>query len=124
VSRRSDSRGFTIIEVMAATFIIAVAFLGLATVHVTSSKAHSLGMNHGSAALLATQELETMRRNTFATIQSGSSTASVGGVAYTMTRTVTNVPLGKKVGVVVTWTDRFGPQTLRTQTVISQVTNP
>jgi prepilin-type N-terminal cleavage/methylation domain-containing protein len=124
VSRLRDQRGFTIIEVMAATFIIAVAFLGLATVHVTSSKAHSLGMNHGSAAMLATQELEFMRRSTFAEILAGSSSASVGGVGYTVTRSVTNVPLGKKVGVVVTWTDRFGPQTLSTQTVISQVTNP
>ena len=49
-----DERGFTIIEVMAATFIIAVAFLGLASVHVTSSRAHSLGVNQTSAAMVAT----------------------------------------------------------------------
>lgn len=121
---RSDERGFTIIEVMAAVFIIAVAFLGLASVHVTSSKAHSLGMNRGTAALLATQEIERMRRSTFAEITGGGSSKSVGGVAYAITRGVSNVPLGRKVTVTVAWTDRFGPQTLATQTVVSQVTNP
>lgn len=122
--KRSDERGFTIIEVMASVFIIAVAFLGLASVHVTSSKAHSLGMNRGTAALLATQEIERMRRSTFAEITGGGSSQSVGGVAYAITRGVSNVTLGRKVTVTVAWTDRFGPQTLTTQTVVSQVTNP
>ena len=81
--KRPDQRGFTIIEVMAATFIIAVAFLGLASVHVTSSKAHSLGVNRGTAAMLATQEIEAMRRNELAAIASGSSVHNLGGVPYT-----------------------------------------
>lgn len=122
--KRTDQGGFTIIEVMAATFIIAVAFLGLASVHVTSSKAHSLGVNRGAAAMLATQEIEAMRRSGLAAISSGTSTHSLGGVPYTVTRTVSEVELGKKIVVQVAWTDRFGAQTLTTQSVVSQVTNP
>ena len=122
--KRPDQRGFTIIEVMAATFIIAVAFLGLASVHVTSSKAHSLGVNRGTAAMLATQEIEAMRRNELAAIASGSSVHNLGGVPYTVTRTVSEVELGKKIAIQGAWTDRFGAQTLTTQSVVSQVTNP
>jgi prepilin-type N-terminal cleavage/methylation domain-containing protein len=122
--RRYDQRGFTIIEVMAAVFIIAVSFLGLASVHVTSSKAHSLGMNRSTAAMLATQDIELMRRSTLANINGGNSSANVGGVPYAITRTVANLSQGKKVTIAVAWTDRFGPQTFTTQTVVSQVTNP
>ena len=120
-----DERGFTIIEVMAAVFILAVAFLGLANVHVTSSKAHSLGVTRGTAALIATQEIESMRKLSYDEIQATDvPPKTIGGVRYTVLRTVTNVNLGKKVQVRVRWTDRFGEQELTTQSVISQVTNP
>ena len=40
------------------------------------------------------------------------------------TCTVTNVPMGRRVSVRTTWTDRFGPQSLTLTTIVSQVTNP
>jgi prepilin-type N-terminal cleavage/methylation domain-containing protein len=119
-----DENGFTIIEVMAATFIIAVSFLGLASVHVTSSRAHSLGVNQTSAAMVATQAIENLRRKEFVQIDGGDSTHTVDGVTYSLEQDVTDVTLGKKIDVAVRWTDRFGPHVLRTHTLVSQVTNP
>jgi prepilin-type N-terminal cleavage/methylation domain-containing protein len=124
MSRLRDEHGFTIIEVMAATFIISVAFLGLASVHVTASKAHSLGLNQTTAAMVATQAIENVRRATFEDIQEVTDTPTIDGVTYTVVRDVAIVTLGKKLDVTVTWTDRFGPHTLQTSTLISQVTNP
>jgi prepilin-type N-terminal cleavage/methylation domain-containing protein len=122
--RVRDERGFTIIEVMAATFIIAVAFLGLASVQATSSRAHSLGLNQTTAAMVATQAIENLRRADWADIQSNTDTPEIDGVTYTVDTAVSNVTLGRKLDVTVTWADRFGPHTLRTSTLVSQVTNP
>lgn len=125
MSATRGERGFTIIEVMAATFIIAVAFLGLASVHVTSSRAHSLGLNQTTAAMLATQAIESLRRQDFADIEGTDPVPTeFEGVVYNVDRDVNLVPLGKKLDVTVQWTDRFGPHILRTHTLISQVTNP
>jgi prepilin-type N-terminal cleavage/methylation domain-containing protein len=125
MSRLRDQHGFTIIEVMAATFIISIAFLGLASVHVTASKAHSLGLNQTTAAMVATQAIENLRRQEWVDIQGGDpAPTTIDGVTYSVGRGVTDVNLGRKLDVTVTWADRFGPHTLQTSTLISQVTNP
>jgi prepilin-type N-terminal cleavage/methylation domain-containing protein len=119
-----DARGFTIVETMVAIVVMAVAFLGLAGVHAVSSRAQSLGQNQGLARFVADQQLELMRRSSIANITAYSGTATVQGVTFNITRTVTNVTMGRKVTVTTTWTDRFGPRQLTLTTIVSQVTNP
>jgi len=119
-----DARGFTIVETMVAIAIIGVAFMGLAGVHALSSRAQSLGQNQGLARFVADQELEEMRRMPFDQIDAGSFSATVEGVTFDVERTVANVDMGRRVTVVVEWTDRFGPQRLSFSTIVSAVTNP
>lgn len=119
-----SQRGFTLIEVMCATGILAVSFLAMAGVHAVSSKAQTLGKSQGLATYVANQQLELMRRSTFANVVSSTSNATADGVQFTVTRTVTAIGSNKRVEVVSAWTDRFGPQTVRLVTMVSQVTNP
>jgi len=122
--RLHDERGFTIVETLVAVGIMAVAFLGMAGVHALSSRAQSLGQNQGLARFVADEQLELMRRTAVADIAADSSSKVVQGVEFDYQRTVATVPMGRRVTVTVTWTDRFGPQTLTLSTIVSQVTNP
>lgn len=119
-----DERGLTIIETLVATVILAVAFLGMAEVQAVSSKAQSLGKNQTIAASIANRELELMRRSSFAEVVAGSSSTTAEGVAFSVARAVSAAGANKRVEVTTSWTDRFGPRTLRVTTVVSQVTNP
>lgn len=122
--RARDQRGFTIVETMVAVGIMAVAFLGMASVHAISSRAQSLGQNEGLARFVADQQLELMRRTAVGAVQSYTGSTTVQGVTFGIQRTVSNVTMGKKVTVRTTWTDRFGPRALTLTTIVSQVTNP
>jgi prepilin-type N-terminal cleavage/methylation domain-containing protein len=122
--RCRDQRGFTIVETMVAVGIMGVAFLGMAGVHAVSSRAQSLGQNQGLARFVADQQLELMRRTAIGSVQAYTGTTTVQGVQFNVVRTVSNVPMGRKVTVTTTWTDRFGPQSLTLTTIVSQVTNP
>jgi prepilin-type N-terminal cleavage/methylation domain-containing protein len=122
--RLADARGFTIIETMAATLILAVAFLGLAGVQAVSSRAQSLGKNHGLATFVSDRQLELMRRSSFAAIAAYTGSEVVEGVTFNVARTVTDVGMAKRVAVTTSWTDRFGPRSVTLTTLVSQVTNP
>lgn len=123
-----DQRGFTIVESMVAIGIMAVAFLGMASVHAISSRAQSLGQNEGLARFVTDQKLENARRMAIGAIGTPSDPCQgskiVQGVTFSSVCTVSDVAMGKKVAVTTTWTDRFGPRSLTLTTIVSQVTNP
>lgn len=120
-----DQRGFTIVETMVAVGIMAVAFLGMASVHAISARAQSLGQNEGLARFVADQKLENARRLAIGAVGTGCSGSTiVQGVTFTSVCTVSNVTMGKKVSVQTSWTDRFGARSLTLTTIVSQVTNP
>ena len=123
-----NQRGFTIVETMVAIAIMGVAFLGLAGVHAMSSRAQSLGQNQGLARFVADRKLENARRSSIAQLSAVgfacTGTDTVQGVAFSSTCTISNVPMGRRVSVTTTWTDRFGQQRLTLTTIVSQVTNP
>ena len=116
--------GLTIVETMFAIVLMAIAFLGMAGVQAVSSKAQSLGKNHGLATYVANQQLEQMRRSTFAQVVASSSTQTVEGTTFTVARTVSGAGSNKRVEVKVDWNDRFGARSVVYATVISEVTNP
>src|SRR5215472_2411341 len=86
--RRPAERGFTIIETMAAILILAVAFLGFAGVHAVSSGAQSLGENQTLATYVTDQQLELMRRTSYAAIGATDGSTTVQNVAFAFSRTV------------------------------------
>ena len=124
MKRLSDQRGFSLIETLAATLILAVAFLGLAGTHVISSKAHSLGNNQGLGILLAEEHLERMRRSPWAGITTTAVSENRQGETFVLLRIVNNIGRSKEVNVATVWDDRFGVHIVTLATLISRVTNP
>jgi len=122
--RLRDERGFTIVETMAATLIMAVAFLGLAGVHTLSSRAQSLGANQGLATYIANEQIEMMRRSAFSNVVSTVDSAELEGENFTIVRIVTNSDLSKRVAVTVVWVGRMGVRTVQQTSLVSRVTNP
>lgn len=120
----ANADGLSIVETMFAITILAVGFLGLAGVQGVASRAQSLGKNESLAMHLANQDLERMRRSTFAEVEGLTSSSTVEGVPFSLTRSVTTVGSNKRVEVVTGWNDRFGAHTVRLATVVSSVTNP
>lgn len=109
---------------MAATLIMAVAFLGLAGVHTLSSRAQSLGKNQGLATFIANEQIELMRRSEFANVTSEVMTVEMDGETFNVVRAVTDADFSKRVGVIVFWTGRLGIRVVTHVSLVSQVTNP
>jgi len=116
--------GFTIIETMVASLIMAIAFLGLAGVHALSSRAQSLGNNQGVASFIANEQIELMRRSPFSGVVSTVDSTEVGGVTFTIVRIVTNSNFSRRVSVALVWGGRMGTRVLNQTSIVSQVTNP
>jgi type IV pilus modification protein PilV len=102
--------GFTLIEVLVATAIAAVGFLGLAATHIASVRATAMGRNVSLATNVAAEALEHMRRLPYAAVvTSQPATVTHGHMAFTSTATVLAVgTTSKKVTMGVVWTDQFG----------------
>lgn len=106
--RRND--GFTLIEVLVATGIAAIGFLGLAATHIAAVRATAFGRNVGIATSVANEQIETLRRLPYDQVVSTSpSTITVGTLDFTRSVTVAAVgTTSKKVTMGVSWTDQFG----------------
>ncbi len=106
----SSEAGFTLVEVLVATAIAAIGFLGLAATYVTSLRATVVGRNVSIATNLAAETIETMRRRPFAEIATSSPTSTVRGyVTFTSEAIVAAVgATSKKVTMTVSWSDQFG----------------
>jgi prepilin-type N-terminal cleavage/methylation domain-containing protein len=120
---RSDA-GFTLIEVLVATAIAAIGFLGLAATHVASIRATVMGRNVSIATNVAIESLEAMRRRPYDGIATTSPTAVIRDhTTFTSAATVTAVgTTSKRVNMAVSWADQFGSHSPGVQlvTVIGQ----
>ena len=117
IVQRND--GFTLIEVLVATAIAGIGFLGLAATHIASVRATVFGRNVTIASNVATETIETMRRLPYDEVVTTQPTSVTRGY-LTFTRTATVTAAGttaKKVTMGVTWSDQFGPHSPGVQLV-------
>lgn len=123
MTRLRDSRGFTLIEIVVA--IVMLAFGVLASASLTAAlMASNRGVTNRTRAVetsrLKVEDLQSVR---YSQIRNGSDTATVGGVTFNRSWTVTaDSPVAntKAVRLTVTWTDRQGSHSLSTQTIRGQ----
>ncbi len=114
--------GFTLIETLVAMFLIATAFLGLASVHMVSAKAQSLGNNLGMATNLADQRIEESLRTSFDSIVTTWEVEEREGVSFSVVRIVSDLGVAKKIDILVLWNERLGLRSITFTSLVSQVT--
>ncbi|MBW2123465.1 MAG: prepilin-type N-terminal cleavage/methylation domain-containing protein [Deltaproteobacteria bacterium] len=128
---RSGSEGFTLLEVVVAMVILAIALLGLAGLQVVSVQGNNLASQITDATTLAQDQLEQLIATPFSTLVGlGTVTNSVTkkGVVYSVQYTVIPDPGGSRadVTVAVSWRDERtsvaadNTHTVRVNSVISE----
>ncbi len=125
-ARRPSCRGFTVIEVIVAAFLLTVGLLATSQLVVMATGHVALSRQHSAATSLAAQAVEQYRDINFATLGAACSptctyttTPTVGAITYTVLTTVTvNDPAAglKRVTVSVSW---GGGNSYVTSTILS-----
>jgi type IV pilus assembly protein PilV len=102
------SKGFSLIEVMIALVILAVALLALAGLMITTTKNTSFGGHMTEATTFAQDKLEQLRAAPWTGIIAGADTAvGATGISYARSWTVADNPNQDQrwVTITITWTD-------------------
>ena len=103
------SNGFSLIEVIIALFILAVALLALAGLMVSTTKNTSFGGHMTEASTFAQDKVEELKVSQWASVVSGADTRTGStGINYSRTWTVMNNTNSTQrwVTVRVNWNDR------------------
>jgi len=106
-----NKRGFTLIEVMIAIFLLAVALLGLVSVTTTVIKGNSFSETMTMATTLAKDKMEELKNTAYDNLgnstdyaSSDGSTTIAGNAFYTRTATIgAEANNMKAISVTVTW---------------------
>jgi type IV pilus assembly protein PilV len=102
------SNGFSLIEVIIALFILAVALLALAGLMVSTTKNNSFGGHMTEASTFAQDKVEELKVSSWGNVVSGADTrAGSTGINYSRTWTVTDNTNGTQrwVNIRVNWND-------------------
>ena len=102
------TKGFSLIEVLIALFILAISLLALAGLMVTTTKNNSFGSHMTEAATFAQDKFEELKVSSWGSVVSGADTRTGStGINYSRTWTVTNNPNGTQrwVNITVNWND-------------------
>ncbi|HEX2975016.1 MAG TPA: type IV pilus modification protein PilV [Bacteroidales bacterium] len=127
----SGKRGFTLIEVLIAMFILVVALLGLLSLSTMVIKGNSFSKTTTMATTLAKDKLEDIKNKSYDNIVSATDYATSNGVVsttstgayYTRTCTVTpDSPAAnmKSISVQVAWLWNGTSRSMSTSTIISR----
>jgi len=118
----ADQRGFTLVELLVASALAAIGFLGLAATHMTALRATVTGRHTSTAAFLGAEQMEILRRLPYDEIVGGEAqSVTVEGRTYARQVGVADSPVGtsKRVVVTTTWSDRFGGHQAQLVSVIA-----
>ena len=121
MARSKKSKGFSLIEVLIALVILAIALLALAGLMVQTTNSNSWGSHLTEASTFAQDKLEELRMTRWANLISDTD-VRIGstGTNYTRTWTVATNGTGnlRTVRISISWTDK----TNHTITILSAIT--
>jgi len=112
--RRDAGSGFTMVEVMVALLVTAIAIIGILALYMTQTRASSYSRHTSEASVLATDGLEKLRTMTVpvgGTESQITETGASGGI-FTRTSTVTGAGTPYDVRVQVSWEENGANRTV------------
>ncbi len=117
---RSGPTGFTLIEVVVAIGLLAIAVAGLQSLLISSIRANSTASGMTAATTLAQQKIEQLRNTPYNSVDLTSGTSQTVGT-YTLSWVVAAGPATntKSVTVSVSWSTPNGGQTVQLNTVLT-----
>ena len=131
--RKGADRGFTLVEVMIALFILVTALLGLVSTTVVVVKANSFSKTMSTATTLAKDKLEALKNSSYTALASGTDYATASSAVqssssssamYTRTWTVSadGTPSAglKTIQVSVVWSWQNANHTVTLQTIVAR----
>jgi len=123
--RRAGTRGFTLVETLAAMTLFALAAAAISSMAVTATRRTTENRHAMSAAFIAQREMEHLRGLDYASLVSESLSVPLGGQTFTVNSVVTpDAPVlnVKTVVVTVTWTGPEGSKSYAITTYYTDVT--
>jgi len=120
ILRLTNSKGFTLIEVLIALVILSVSLLALASLTVVTTKNNSFGSHMTEAATFAQDKLEELRAIRWNQVGSSNDkkTGSTG-IAYSRNWNVNQSGSLKTITISVNWDDQ-GNRSMSLVSVLSQ----
>ena len=118
------SKGFMLVEVMAALALLGIAFAGLSPLVMVTLRSMDHARRVTTASEFARDKIEDIRNTAYTAVASGSDTVTEGGTGATYARTWTSAagPSAntKLVTVTVSWTARTA-HTVSLQTIVTPI---
>lgn len=105
--RRTGQAGFTLLEVMIATSILAIGILGIIQMHISAIQGNETAWKFTESSSFAANEIERLIRLSYDDddFVDGSKTQEQYNVSWTVTDT-DPIPNVKKITMTVGWTDK------------------
>lgn len=123
-----SNRGFTLVEVLIATVIVSIAFLGLSTLTIAAIRSLALSNHRTTAATLAQDKLEEIKNDAYANVTSAKyNTEGYNTIpdhpSYSRVVTITAgpEPNTRIITVAVSWKETMkGSQTMTLSVIMSE----
>jgi len=119
-SNISNDKGFTIIEVLVVIGLFAIGILAVASMQVTAFQGNRSAMLQTNAITLATERMENLISQNYATIVSGSENQANFNIAWNV-QDDTPLENTKTITVTVTWNDRGGTRDVVLNTILANL---
>ncbi|MGH7565550.1 MAG: type IV pilus modification PilV family protein [Gemmatimonadota bacterium] len=123
MKRFRGSRGFTLIEVVVAIVMLTFGVLASASLTAALMRSNRTVTSRTRAVETLRLKVEDLQSKNYAQIASGNDAATIGGITFNRSWTVTaNSPAAnlKTVTLTVTWGDLLGNHTISNQTIRAQ----
>jgi len=104
--KKQNQRGFTLIEVLTALFILSVVLLGMSSMVFSVMRATAQSKEMAAATTLLQDKMESLKNASVSSLTSGSDSINLGNITYLRQWAISTVGNLKTITVTVNWASR------------------